>query len=575
VEVKRAKILCIDDEEGMREMLSFVLESEGYEVKTADTGENGLMTLEEERFDMVITDMKMPGIDGVEVVKRLKQLDLTIQVIVITGYATLETAIGVLRYGAADYLKKPVNNEDLIISIENVLQKKELEETVSLYDASQIILSKIKLEDLSIVIVESLIKILKADDVSLMLVNEENRLFVAHSYGLNGDIKKDKRLAMGERIIERGPQEKEPVILSGKANEYPLFKGIEEIDDITSAIVCPLYIKNNIIGMLNVNRTTMKEPFNLNDLRKMSIICSQISLAIENAKLYREVEEKVQKLEDAQKQLVHSEKMAAIGQLAAGVAHEINNPIGFINSNLGTLGEYTDDIKKLLLKYEELSKSSEPQHCSTAAPQHLDNIASLIKETEDIKEEIDICFILDDLEKVIMESKDGAERVKKIVMDLKDFSHPDDSELKSANINHGLESTLNIVWNELKYKVTVIKEFGDIPDINCYPHQLNQVFMNILVNGAHAIEEKGEIKISTYQDGDNIIIKISDTGKGIPEEDIPHLFDPFFTTKEVGKGTGLGLSIAYSIIDKHNGHIHVDSTVGKGSTFTIMIPANL
>ncbi len=575
MEVKRAKILCIDDEEGMREMLSFVLESEGYEVKTADTGENGLMTLEEERFDMVITDMKMPGIDGVEVVKRLKQLDLTIQVIVITGYATLETAIGVLRYGAADYLKKPVNNEDLIISIENVLQKKELEETVSLYDASQIILSKIKLEDLSIVIVESLIKILKADDVSLMLVNEENRLFVAHSYGLNGDIKKDKRLAMGERIIERGPQEKEPVILSGKANEYPLFKGIEEIDDITSAIVCPLYIKNNIIGMLNVNRTTMKEPFNLNDLRKMSIICSQISLAIENAKLYREVEEKVQKLEDAQKQLVHSEKMAAIGQLAAGVAHEINNPIGFINSNLGTLGEYTDDIKKLLLKYEELSKSSEPQHCSTAAPQHLDNIASLIKETEDIKEEIDICFILDDLEKVIMESKDGAERVKKIVMDLKDFSHPDDSELKSANINHGLESTLNIVWNELKYKVTVIKEFGDIPDINCYPHQLNQVFMNILVNGAHAIEEKGEIKISTYQDGDNIIIKISDTGKGIPEEDIPHLFDPFFTTKEVGKGTGLGLSIAYSIIDKHNGHIHVDSTVGKGSTFTIMIPANL
>ncbi len=192
---------------------------------------------------------------------------------------------------------------------------------------------------------------------------------------------------------------------------------------------------------------------------------------------------------------------------------------------------------------------------------------------EDLKQEIDLDFILDDVVKVVGESLEGAERVKKIVQDLKDFSHVNESELKYANINKGLESTLNIVWNEIKYKAEVIKDYGELPEILCYPMQLNQVFMNILVNASHAIEKKGEIKIVTRDLNDgNIEVRISDTGKGISEADQKKIFDPFFTTKEVGQGTGLGLSVAYGIIQNNGGSLEVESEEGKGSTFIIKLP---
>ncbi len=164
------------------------------------------------------------------------------------------------------------------------------------------------------------------------------------------------------------------------------------------------------------------------------------------------------------------------------------------------------------------------------------------------------------------------ERVTKIVADLKDFAHIDKAELEHADINRGIESTLNIVWNELKYKAEVIKDLGDIPLVKCYPQQLNQVFTNILINAAHAIEKKGEIRISTTADNGHVEIKISDTGSGIPPDVIPKIFDPFFTTKDVGKGTGLGLNVAYNIIEKHKGTIDVESEVEKGTEFRIRIP---
>lgn len=183
-----------------------------------------------------------------------------------------------------------------------------------------------------------------------------------------------------------------------------------------------------------------------------------------------------------------------------------------------------------------------------------------------------IDYILEDLGSLIKESLDGAERVKKIVQDLKSFSRIDEAENKMAYINAGLDSTINIVWNELKYKVTLKKEYGDIPMTKCNPGQLNQVFMNILVNAAHAIEKQGEITVKTWGDNGHIYVSVSDTGCGIPQDKINRIFEPFFTTKEVGKGTGLGLSIAYDIIKKHGGEVNVESEVGKGTAFTIKIP---
>ncbi len=173
---------------------------------------------------------------------------------------------------------------------------------------------------------------------------------------------------------------------------------------------------------------------------------------------------------------------------------------------------------------------------------------------------------------LIQESQEGVERIKNIVIDLKDFAHPSENKMQSADINKGLESTLNVVWNELKYKASVIRDFGPLPLVTCYPQQINQVFMNILINAAQSIDDHGEIRISTQAQDGFVMIRISDTGIGIPPENLSKIFDPFFTTKEVGKGTGLGMNVAYNIIQKHKGRIDVESTVGKGTTFTVRIP---
>ncbi|OHC66446.1 MAG: hypothetical protein A2040_15490 [Rhodocyclales bacterium GWA2_65_19] len=266
------------------------------------------------------------------------------------------------------------------------------------------------------------------------------------------------------------------------------------------------------------------------------------------------------KLEAAQNQLLQSEKMAAIGQLAAGVAHELNNPIGFVYSNLGTLDVYLKDIF-------EIAAACESAAAKAGNPADFAQINAL-------KAEKDFDYLKSDIFQLMNESRDGLARVRKIVQDLRDFSHVGETQWQWADIHQCLDSTLNIVWNELKYKCTVTKHYDTtLPQIRCLPSQLNQVFMNLLLNAVQAIPDKGEIVVSTERvDAATIRICISDNGAGIPRENLKRIFEPFFTTKPVGKGTGLGLSIAWGIIGKHHGTIDVASTVGAGTTFTITLP---
>ena len=268
-------------------------------------------------------------------------------------------------------------------------------------------------------------------------------------------------------------------------------------------------------------------------------------------------------------QLLQSEKMASIGRLAAGVAHEINNPTGFVSSNLKTLSDYIEDIMGLFKEYRKLI-SNLKKNSDICGP--LSEISEQLKRIVDLENEVDLEFVLKDIFDLIDESKEGAERIKKIVQDLKDFAHPGQDKPKFADINQNIDSTVNVVWNELKYKADVIKDYGDLPRVQCYPQLLNQVFMNLLINAVQSIEKRGEINIKTRADNGYVEIKISDTGSGIPKENLNRIFDPFFTTKDVGKGTGLGLNVAYNIIKKHHGKIDVNSGVGKGTTFTIKIP---
>ncbi|MFH2066136.1 MAG: ATP-binding protein [Pseudomonadota bacterium] len=275
-----------------------------------------------------------------------------------------------------------------------------------------------------------------------------------------------------------------------------------------------------------------------------------------------DLEKAYRDLQTAHSRMLQQEKMASIGQLAAGVAHEINNPLAFIISNLGTLKEYS----KELAEFHHTQEAS-LRNLIEASPGN-----EMFEEINRQRETMDIDFILEDIEELVAESLDGGTRMKEIVQNLKNFARLDEAEYKMTDLNQGLESTLKIVWNELKYKVKVTKSYGDLPQIMCNPGELNQVFMNLLVNAAQAIEHQGEIDVATRKVGDTIVIEISDTGCGIPVDKLNRIFEPFYTTKEVGKGTGLGLSIVYDIVEKHDGEIAVDSRLGQGTRFTISLP---
>jgi two-component system, NtrC family, sensor kinase len=274
---------------------------------------------------------------------------------------------------------------------------------------------------------------------------------------------------------------------------------------------------------------------------------------------YAELKETHKALETLHQQLLQSEKMASIGQLAAGVAHEINNPIAFVNSNLGTLKEYVDNLWELIDAYAQTSEA-------------LQDRPDLFEPVRRMRDSIDVDYLRKDLQSLMAESLDGVARVRRIVQDLKDFSHVGEVERQSFDLHAGIDSTLNIVWHELKQNAEVIKEYGTIPMIDGVPAQLNQVFMNLLVNAAQALDHYGVITIRTGREGDWVWVEVADDGPGIKPEHLPRVFEPFFTTKPVGKGTGLGLSLSYGIVSQHGGRIEVDSTVGKGTRFRVWLP---
>ena len=286
---------------------------------------------------------------------------------------------------------------------------------------------------------------------------------------------------------------------------------------------------------------------------------------------YKKLVKANHELKEMQSQLVQNEKLASIGQLAAGVAHEMNTPVGFVASNFETLESYIRKIRELLVMHEELAGMIE-----SLKQEDLSNKFNLISQFRDDKK---IGFILEDIQGLFDESREGLERITNVVQNLRDFSRIDQPGSRDEyDINRGIKTTLIVASNEIKYDADIKTEFSKVPLIFCNSGQINQVFLNILINAAQAIrsqerEGQGVITIRTYATGKGVACEIADDGPGIPADKISKIFDPFFTTKPAGKGTGLGLSVSYDIIvNKHNGKLLVDSTVGEGTKFTIKLP---
>lgn len=274
----------------------------------------------------------------------------------------------------------------------------------------------------------------------------------------------------------------------------------------------------------------------------------------------RELNKLLTDLREAQQQLVMAEKMASLGQLTAGVAHEINNPINFVSANIKPLKEDLADIAECINRYESVVRENK--------------LEDLFSGVQQFKNNTDIAFSMKEIQDLLRGIEEGANRTSEIVKGLRNFSRLDQNVIKKANLNEGIESTLTLLHSVYKDRIEIIKDYGDIPEVECLPGQINQVLMNILSNAIQAIAEEGEIFIKTREEESAVKISIRDTGGGMSDETKQKIFDPFFTTKEVGKGTGLGLSISYGIIEKHQGKIEVNSVLGKGTEFIITLPVH-
>jgi two-component system, NtrC family, sensor kinase len=564
------EILIAEDDSISRSLLKKMLLAMGHDVLETQNGGKAWESIRQKPARLIISDWLMPEMDGLELCRKIREASFGhyVYIIILTAKDRKSDLVEVFQSGADDYIPKPFDPEELRARVLTGLRVIDLEER---YERMQegLLENTNKLR----ILIDSLQEQIVAVDREYQITSA-NQSFAAQAGIPIEEI-------IGRRCYTQDHATAPPYLADLQPILEKTFKNGQAQHSLHSRrdaqgllcyhqIAC-LPIRNEagrVIKIVIVSKDITEDRRKTDEIHALNgrLLETAAQLETKNERL----ESALQRLETTRTQMLQSEKMASIGQLAAGVAHEINNPTGFVSSNLKSLGDYQRDMASLVGKYRDLLDGLQPHLNDAGLPamvrEKIDHIRSF-------EQEIDIDYLLADTIDLIDDCREGTERIKKIVMDLKDFAHPGNDRIQSTDINKGLESTLNVVHNELKYKATVTTDFGDIPLVLGYPQQLNQVFMNILINAAQAIDKKGDITVKTRTEDGHVVITISDTGCGIAEEHIPKIFDPFFTTKDVGKGSGLGMNIAYNIVRKHNGRIEVQSQLGKGTTMIVRIPA--
>jgi signal transduction histidine kinase len=410
-------------------------------------------------------------------------------------------------------------------------------------------------------------RVMNADSVSLLLPGIDGRLYVAHSYGLSQALQQSVRITPGEGIAGKVAVSLTPLILQGDAGRQRAGRGENEArkdvltdsrDQVKSSIIYPLVSDRRLVAMLTFNRTANPTPFRPYDLEKAGVLGSQVLLALEASRLTR--------------QSITNEKLAAVGQLAAGVAHEINTPIQYIGDSMTFIAQGFSDLLLVLSKHQALRQAIEQN-----VP-----LAQLTKEIDGLEQQLDIDYLIEQMPAAVSRTIEGVGRVAEIIRAMKAFAHPGQDDKTLADLNQIIRTTLAVSRAEYKYVAEIVTELGTLPMVCCHPGEIGQVLLVLIVNAAHAIAEtplvkeqngRGLIVVRSAQDGDHVVIGVADSGPGIPLEIRGRIFEPFFTTKEVGRGTGLGLSVARTIVvEKHGGLLGFETEVGRGTEFVVRIP---
>jgi two-component system, NtrC family, sensor kinase len=535
-----AKILIVDDEPAIRKLLARYLQDEGYDCQFAETVASAKEILASNTFDLLLSDLKMPGESGLDLVRHAKKHYPLMGRIMITGYGSPEIAGEIMLVGVYGYIIKPVTKNIVLITVENALRhlrldlhmqacKIELEKNIS--DRTEKLLAIMNNISIGIVMFDCDMKIMELNRSMRRWFPDISLGAALHCYQVFRNPPKDhicRDCPMAETLMTRKTCE---VIQS-----VSTVQGEREFRIVTTPI-----------------------------LDKNGNIYAGIAL-------YEDVTERL----FLEKDLAQAQKFEAVGQLAAGIAHEINSPIQYVGDNISFLRESFDDIAVVLKAYEDFRQDLTK----------MGNVpAELAGKLSDTLEEADIEYLYEEIPKTFSQSIDGVRRVEKIVRAMKDFSHPGSDEKAVVDINKILESTITVCRNEWKYVAEMETEFmPDLPLVPCFASEISQVFLNIIVNGAHAIGDftqgasngKGKISIRTGRVNGCIQIRIHDTGGGIPDEIQDRVFEQFFTTKAQGKGTGQGLAISYRVVvDKHKGELYFESEKDQGTTFVIELPISL
>jgi signal transduction histidine kinase len=530
-------VLLVDDESVIIDLMRAVIADSGYVCQSACSGADALAKMHEQMFHLVITDIRMPGMSGADLADAISIAYPATLVAFMTGYSEYDTLSQAIKLRPFGFLEKPFLPDQMLSIIEKAHQHWTRTES-----------QRVDAEVLEDTVVE------KTKELEF-----KTERLLAEKELLNG-------------IIEHANFGLVAIDSAGFTHLLnPLAKQFLSIEPPAAAAYHGLPYDSLLSGEARetitvlFERTKLSESLQtiefsnpLND-KRLGVIAYPILHKGKPAAIVLIIHD-VTETEVLQKRLLQTAKLASIGELAAGVAHEINNPLGFVISNCSTLTKYVAAIRRYVDSLELLAT-----RVSTDKVENSELVSALRKE-------MDTDYVMGDLAILLTETQDGLGRVAKIVSDLKRFAHPDNDTSQPSDINALIDDALNLVRNETKYCLDIQRNFGEIPVIPCLPSQLVQVFTNMFVNAAHAAKGRGSLEITTSCGPCDIRVSIKDNGAGIPEKFLSRIFDPFFTTKPQGKGTGMGLSISYGIIQRHGGSITVSSTEGIGTEFIIKLP---